>query len=264
MRIRPLFAGRSALVAVLLAMLSSISAQAADILFVFGGTNPLTPGSPDDNVRLRLESLGNTVMPVFAPNSLTTDALGKNAVVISSTVTSGDVANKFANVTAGVMFWEQAIQQQSRENLLTEAAERASDGAFTQITITPTGASSPLAAGLAAGTYSVTTLGSAFSYGNSAGFGSGAVGVGLRGDGTGAEAARYGIYGYATGSLRPDGTPSPGPRVMFFLSDTNFNDLTPTGLQLFDASVRYVIPEPSVGCLSGLALVGLVGRRRRP
>src|SRR4029434_1809652 len=236
MRIRPPFVGRSALVAVLLAMLSSISAQAADVLFVFGGTDPLTPGSADDNVRLRLQSLGNTVTPVFAPNSVTGNALGKAAAVISSTVTSADVTNKFADVTAGVMFWEQALQQQSRQNTLTEAAERASDGAFTQITITPTGASSPLAAGLAAGTYSVTTLGSAYSYGNSAGFCTGAVGGGLRGDGTGAEANRYAICGYATGSRRPDGTPSPGRRVMFFLSDTNFNDLTPTGLQLFDAA----------------------------
>ena len=252
--------------ALAIAALTPHAANAESVLLVFGGTNPLAPGSADDNIRLRLESFGNTVTPVFAPASTTADALGKDAVIISSTVTSADVAAKFRDVTAGVMNWEQALQQQSRQNLLTETAERASDGAFTQLTITPTGASHPLAAGLAAGTYTVTTAGGAFSYGNSSGFGAGAVGVAVRGDGTGAEANRFGIYGYAAGSLRPDGTMSPGDRVMFFLSDANFNQLTPTGLQLFDAAAGFVgaaIPEPTIGGLLVLGIAGLAARRRR-
>jgi len=242
------------------------SAHAANVLLVFGGTNPLPAGTADDNIRLRLQNFGNTVTPVFAPNSTTADALGKDVVIISSTVTSGDVAAKFRDITAGVLNWEQAIQQQSRQDLLTEAAERANDGAFTQLTITPTGASSPLAAGLAAGTYTVTNAVDTMGYGNSAGFGSGAFGVALRGDGTGAEAARFAIYGYATGSLRPDATAAPGPRVEFFLADATFNQLTPTGLRLFDAAAQYVgvaIPEPSLGGLLAFGLVPLASKRRR-
>jgi hypothetical protein len=259
---------RSSIVAVCLGVLSLSlgSAEAESILLVFGGTDPLVAGSADDNIRLRLESFGNVVTPVFAPASTTADALGKNVVIISSTVTSADVAAKFRDITAGVLNWEQALQQQSRQDLLTETAERASDGLFTQLTITPTGASHPLAAGLAAGTYTVTTAAGPFSYGNSAGFGTGAVGVAVRGDGTGVEAARFCIYGYATGALRPDGTPSPGPRVQFFLADTTFNQLTPTGLQLFDAAAQYVgaaIPEPSIGGLSALGLMALAAKRRR-
>ena len=257
---------RSFLAAFLAAVLSLSSADAESVLLVFGGTNPLAPGSADDNIRLRLESFGNTVMPVFAPTSTTADALGKNAVIISSTVTSADVTAKFRDITAGVLNWEQALQQESRQNLLLETAERNSDGTFTQLTITPTGASHPLAAGLAAGTYTVTTAAGPFSYGNSAGFGSGAVGVAVRGDGTGAEAARFGIYGYATGALRPDSTVSPGPRVQLFLSDATFNQLTPTGLQLFDAATRFVggaIPEPSLGGLLAAGLMTLAATRRR-
>jgi hypothetical protein len=150
--------------------------------------------------------------------------------------------------------------------LLTEAAERNSDGTFTQLTITATGASHPLAAGLAPGTYTVTTAAGPFSYGNSAGFGSGAVGVAVRGDGAGAEGARFGIYGYATGSLRPDGTASPGPRVQFFLSDATFNQLTPTGRQLFDAAADFAgaaIPEPSIACLSALGIAAWLAKRKR-
>lgn len=257
---------RSALIALGCALLSLPSADAESVLLVFGGTNPLPAGSTDDNVRLRLESFGNTVTPVFAPLSTTADAVGKNAVIISSTVTSADVAAKFRDITAGVMNWEQALQQQSRQDMLTETAERANDGAFTQLTITPTGASSPLAAGLAAGTYTVTNAVGTFGYGNSAGFGSGAVGVALRGDGTGTEAARFGIYGYATGSLRPDATASPGPRVEFFMADATFDQLTPTGLRLFDAAARFAgaaIPEPSIGASLSLALVMFGAKRRR-
>lgn len=257
---------RSSIAAICLAVVSLGSADAGSVLLIFGGTNPLPAGSTDDNIRLRLESFGNTVTPVFAPLSTTADALGKNAVIISSTVTSADVAAKFRDITAGVMNWEQAIQQASRQDLLTEAAERNNDGAFTQLTITPSGASSPLAAGLAAGIYTVTNAAGTFGYGNSAGFGSGAVGVAVRGDGTGLEATRLGIYGYAMGSLRPDATASPGPRVEFFMADATFDQLTPTGLQLFDAAANYVgaaIPEPSLAGLLALGLGMLAVRRSR-
>src|SRR5688572_4849298 len=266
MRSHSLFQKGAVVAALAVAVLTPRSAHAESVLLVFGGTNPLAPGTADDNIRLRLESFGNTVTPVFAPASTTADAIGKDAVIISSTVTSGDVAAKFRDVTAGVMNWEQALQQESRQNLLTEVAERNSDGAFTQLTITPTGASHPLAAGLTAGTYTVTNAAGAYSYGNSAGFGTGAVGVAVRGDGTGAEANRFGIYGYAAGSLRPDGTMSPGDRVMFFMSDATFNQLTPTGVRLFDAAAGFVgaaIPEPSTAGLLVLGIAGLAARRRR-
>ena len=230
---------------------SSHSAHAAAILFVGG---PAAPNVPDANAISRLTGFGNTVTYVSAPASTTASATGQNAVIVSSSVTSGDVADKFANLIAGVVSWEQAIQQQSRHNLLTEAAERNSDGTFTQLTITPGGAGSPLAGGLAAGVHTVTTLAGPFSYGNSAGFGAGATGVAVRGDGSGLEANRFGIYGYDTGSIRPDGSPAPGRRVHFFMADATFDSLTPTGLQLFDAAAQYVgatIPEPSVTVLGG-------------
>ena len=246
-----------------LAGLCSPSAHAAAILFVGG---PAAASPTDSNIILRLTGFGNTVTYVSAPASTTASANGQNAIFISSTVASADVANKFAGAAIGVFNWEQAIQQQSRMNLLTEVAERNNDGAFTQLTITAGGAGSPLAAGLAAGTYSVTNAAGTIGYGNSAGFGTGASGIAVRGDGLAAEAARFGIYGYETGSLRPDNTPSPSRRVNFFLNDTSFDSLTPTGLQLFDAGAKYVgaaVPEPSMGALAGAALAMAAGFRRR-
>ena len=241
----------------------SPSAQAAAILFVGG---PAAPNPTDSNIISRLTGFGNTVTYVSAPVSTTASADGQNGVFISSTVASADVTNKFAGVTIGVFNWEQALQQQTRMNFLTEAAERNNDGAFTQLTITAGGAGSPLAAGLAAGTYSVTNVAGSFGYGNSAGFGIGATGVALRGDGLGAEANRFGIYGYAAGSLRPDSTLSPGRRVNFFLNDTSFDNLNATGLQLFDAGAQYIgaaVPEPSIGALAGIGLAVVLGFRKR-
>ncbi len=246
-----------------LAAFNSHSAHAAAVLFVGG---PAAPGVTDSNIISRLTSFGNTVTYVSAPTSTTASAAGQNVIFISSTVASGDVTNKFANVTIGVFNWEQAVQQQSRMNFLTEAAGRNTDGAFTQLTITAGGAGSPLAAGLAPGLYSVVTGAQTFTYGDSAGFGAGATGVALRGDGSGLEATRFGIYGYDTGSIRPDGSPSPGRRVQFFLNDTSFDSLNATGLQLFDAGAAYVgaaVPEPSIGVLAGIALTTLLGRRKR-
>ena len=139
----------------------------------------------------RLTGFGNTVSYVSAPASNTASANGHTVVFVSSTVASGDVANKFSELSIGVFNWEQAVQQQSRMNFLTEVAERNNDGTFTQLTITAGGAGSPLAAGLAAGTYSVTNAAGSLGYGNSAGFGAGATGVAVRGDGLGAEANRF-------------------------------------------------------------------------
>ena len=88
----------------------------------------------------------------------------------------------------------------------------------------------------------------------------------MRGDGLGAEANRFGIYGYGAGSLRPDGTLSPARRVNFFLNDTSFDSLNATGLQLFDAGAQYVgagVPEPSIGALAGIAIAAAGGFRKR-
>jgi hypothetical protein len=240
--------------------------RAGQILFVANTATPAA-GSSDANIILRLQSQGHTVTAMAAPTTTTASAAGKDLVVVSSTITSADVGAKFANVTAGVVEWEQAILQQSRQNIISEAAARNSDGAFTQITITPAGAAHPLGAGLAAGTYTVTNAASAYSWGDSSGLGTGGVGVGLLGTGTGAEATHLGIIGYSTGALRPDNTPSPGRRATLFLSDNNFNNLTPTGLSLFDASINwtggFLVPEPSSCVLAACGALGLLAWRRR-
>src|SRR5687767_1437415 len=48
------------------APMSNAAPLGAFVLLVFGGANPLAPGSADDRIWLRLESFGNLVTPVFA------------------------------------------------------------------------------------------------------------------------------------------------------------------------------------------------------
>jgi hypothetical protein len=265
--LRRLFAKRMLSLVVATAFFTlAASSHAGQILFV-GSTATPAAGSSDANIISRLQSQGHTVTAMAAPSTTTASALGKDLVVVSSTITSADVGAKFANVPAGVIDWEQNILQQSRQNIVSEAAAHNSDGAFTQITITPAGAAHPLGAGLAAGTYTVTNAASAYSWGDSSGLGLGGVGVGLLGTGTGTEATHLGIIGYNTGALRPDGTPSPGRRATLFLSDNNFNDLTATGLSLFDASINwtggFAVPEPSSFVLAACSAIGLLTWRRR-
>src|SRR5205085_9372926 len=107
------------------------SSHAGQILFVANTATPAA-GSSDANIIARLQSQGHTVTAMAAPTTTTASAAGKDLVVVSSTITSGDVAAKFANVTAGVVEWEQAILNATRQNIISEAAARNSDGAYTQ------------------------------------------------------------------------------------------------------------------------------------
>ncbi|HRU39669.1 MAG TPA: hypothetical protein P5511_07305, partial [Candidatus Goldiibacteriota bacterium] len=89
----------------------SVSAHAANILFVVGNT---TLNSGDQAVYDRLTNEGHTVTTVSGPASQTSDANGRDLVVISSTVTSGDVNTKFTNVAVPVLCGEPALWDDMR------------------------------------------------------------------------------------------------------------------------------------------------------
>src|SRR3954451_13171739 len=81
-------------------------ALAGNVLYVSGNT---TPNAADQNVIDHLEGLGHTVSHVQANDSATSDATGKDLIVISSTVTSGQVNTKFRTVPTGILNWESAL-----------------------------------------------------------------------------------------------------------------------------------------------------------
>src|SRR5688572_25627781 len=126
-------------------------AGAAEILFVGGGANP--PSSSDQAIITRLMSQGHNVRFVEALASTTADSAGKQLVVISSTVPSGDVGTKFTDVPAGVINWEQALWDE-----LLLGGNGGNPANQSEITIRPENASHPLAAGLATGTHIVYSL----------------------------------------------------------------------------------------------------------
>src|SRR5215213_1594675 len=119
------------------------AAWAAQIVYVGSGA---TPTATDQATINRVANvLGHTVTYRQATASSAADAVGQDAVIISSTVTSGDVAAKFRDVTAGVLTWEQAVW----DDMLFSTTAGGTTATQTQITITQPG--HPLAAGLPAG-----------------------------------------------------------------------------------------------------------------
>jgi hypothetical protein len=176
---------------------------------------------------------------VQAPASKTTDADGKQLVLISATVSSGDVGTKFRASAVPVLSWEQAVQDDFLMTGNTDTVDRGTITAQTDINIV--NATHPLAGGLTAGTHTVTS--SAMDVGFGAPNSNAVVVATVAGDATKAV-----IYGYDTGAKLVDGTTlAPARRVMFFPSNDSFAAFTPDALKLFDAAVQWasgIGPKP--------------------
>ncbi len=195
------------------------------VLFVVGN---LSLGAGDEAVKARLEGLGFSVVAKTAASSTGADALGKSLVVVSSTVTSGDVANKFRTSSVPVVTWESALYDDFGMTGPTAATDFGTQGAQSGIAITSPALA--LAAGLS-GTPAVTQAPAAFSWGVP---GPAALTAGVQ-PGTPARAL---VFGYEAGTVMP-GLVAPARRVGLFLEDLTASLLTPSGWALFDAAVRW-------------------------
>jgi hypothetical protein len=167
-----------------------------------------------------------------AINSVTADADDKKLVVISSSTPSGDVNTKFTGVAAGIVNWENAVEDDLLMTL-NGATDRGTTGANqTAVDITAAGAAHPLGAGLPAGPVTITTSPADLSWGLPA---ASAVRIAtVAGDPT-----RVVIYGYEKGAALIDGTPAAGRRVNSGGTDNSFVQLNADGLKLFDAAVDW-------------------------
>src|SRR5262245_28296351 len=83
----------------------STMAAPKQALFVTGAT----PSTTDLQISNRLELLGFTVTRIADTLSQTSDATGKDLVVISSTVGSGNVSTKFTAVPVPLIDWEWGV-----------------------------------------------------------------------------------------------------------------------------------------------------------
>jgi hypothetical protein len=198
-----------------------------------GGPNP-----SDQALIARLGNGGYNVISVTGPNSLTSDAAGRSLVIISATVTSGDVTSKFRDVPVPVLNWEQAVQDDMLMVDLTDASVRGTIGNQTSLEIVSPG--HEMAAGLT-GTVAVVPAPAEFSWGMPPAT---ATVIGRLTDGTG----HAGLYGYEKGALLSNGVlAAPARRVHVFLTDNTYLLLNADGQKLIDAAIGWAIGKPLGG-----------------
>jgi len=193
------------------------------------GNTALVAG--DLAVSNRLAGLGYSVITKVAPSSVTADATGKTLVVVSSTISSGDVAAKFTSTTVPVIQWEQALEDDFLATGNADTDHNTSTNQ-TQLNILPT--THPLAAGLSAGLHTVASSETTFSWGLPQG---NAIKIAtIAGD-----TNKVAIYGYDTGATMTTTNKASGRRVFLFLQDPGLSVLTPEGNALFDAAVTWAV-----------------------
>ena len=246
----------------------SPSADAARILL--HGRNPDPDFRDDGALMAHLETLFGAdnvdYMAAIAAAADGSSANGYDAIVISSSMGSNDIRGKYEDTPVGVFNMENAIVDTAAgEFQMTSQSGTTPTATHNRIRITdPT---HPLAAGLTGEILVFNNLQTM-----QVGRGNLAPGVHMvaqqieNGDGTLDPTILAVDRGGALLGDGSDGMPSvaAGRRVMFFVSDPGFADLTEDGLKLFDAAVNWVaVPEPGsfVACALGLGV--LMARRRR-
>lgn len=180
----------------------------------------------------RLAAFGFDVSTISDEVSTTEHAAFADLIVVSSTVGSGNVADKFRDVALPFITWEQAIQDDMLMTLNEADVDRGGLADQTELIITNAG--HPLAAGLAAGTRTVSTAPDTFSWGepNAAT----AIVIATLADGSGHPC----IYAYDQGAMLIDGTtPAAGKRILLPLSDSAYEVLNADGLALVDAAIGW-------------------------
>jgi hypothetical protein len=213
-----------------------------EILFVSLDAGPLTSAG-DQSVVSRLQSRGFNVTlstGTAVPQDGST-ANGKDLVIVSSTLTSGDViaaagGAKFLNSTVPVIVWESALEDDFR----FQPAGGTTYTNQTQINIV--NASSPLAAGFPAGLLTVTTSPQTFSVGTPVGA---HIVANSAPDATQPPQALIYYYEKLEKGAATNNYVMPERRVFFFLQDNTAANLNAAGTALFDAAVDFAMRPPA-------------------
>jgi hypothetical protein len=188
-----------------------------------------TPSAGDNVLRDRLIALGFQVTEKADTMVLTTDATGNDLVLVTETVTSGNVDGKFAHVTVPVLTTEPSILDDLGMTGLGLGTDFGTTPNQTQVNIVdPT---HPLAAGLSGARVVTNTNVGTFLWGVP---GPGAALVGT----IAANAARATVFGYQAGSVMV-GQSAPARRVGLFIDSKAAVSLTADGAALYDAAVRW-------------------------
>ncbi len=212
----------------LAAVLAGIALSAtADTLLVVGAV-PVSSG--DARVVSELQALGQPVTVVQAASSTTASANGKSLVVISNSVAPGKVGNKFNQVSAPVIAFEQGVY----DNLgLTGPVSGTDFGRASNQTQIRMSGTHPLTAGLS-GLVAVGTSAAKFSWGKPGA--SAVIAATLK-----SNSSRPTIFGYEAGALLANGTSAPARRIAIHLNDGATDVWNANGRALFSAAVTWAL-----------------------
>jgi HYR domain-containing protein/type IX secretion system substrate protein len=203
-------------------------------LLVAGSSNLNTS---DNAVKQRLEELGFSVTTANDDYVKTSDSDGKGLIVISSTISSDKVGNKFRAVAVPVIVWEAWLFDNMKMTGTTSNYHYGASGGVRKMTINDP--AHPIAQG-ATGKLEVLSSNQTVTWGNP---GDGASRIGyIPGNPT-----RVMLFAYDTGAEMV-GMTAPARRVGFFLHNATAQKLRTAGWQLFDRSVQW-----ATGCDLGVA-----------
>nr|MBA3470161.1 hypothetical protein [Herpetosiphonaceae bacterium] len=199
--------------------------------------NSLTLNPSDSAIKAMLEGRGYTVVVKAASATVSSDATGKALVLISSTVTSGQVGTKFTTAPVPVIVWEWALYD---DMLLTSTAVGTEQGTTEDVsTLSIVNTTHPLAAGLS-GTRTVVNSVQKLSFGmpNSNG-----VVVAQAGGNNRSVLFVYEACALLTNNI----TAAPARRVGLFLNDDSAAMLTVDGATLLNAALDWALAGSACG-----------------
>jgi hypothetical protein len=206
------------------------------ILFVAGAAEA-SLNADDAAVVAHLRAAGYTVTVVDDNLVQTSDANGKQLVIISSSVTSGLVSTKFTNLAVPVITWEDALYDEMGLTLDGAAGHGIQNS---QQTVSIAAPGHPLGAGLS-GVVTANAAPATYSWGAPAA--SAVIAATLSGANPSAV-----IFGYESGAAMI-GQSAPARRIGFMGGHASF---TSDGWALFDAAVTWAL---QCGSVDSFALV---------
>jgi hypothetical protein len=219
-----------------------------NVMLVVGNT---TLVASDTAVRNRLQNLGFSVVVTDDAAVTAADALEMRLVVVSETSTSTLINTKLRDAAVPVLCYEPMLYDDMSMTGPTESTNFGCSNVGNRINIT--NASHALAAGLASGTQTVTSLSNTVS---GAGLSWGLLPAGATRianvQGSSTQAA---LFAYDTGATLYNGTAAPARRVGMFMCspDTGGNGgvsasaLNTNGWAIFDAAVTWLTtPTPAI------------------
>lgn len=197
----------------------------SDVLFVVGNVS-LNVG--DAAVIDRLEDMGMEIELVDDNDVQTSDAEGKDLIVISSTVSSGKVNTKFRNTAVPVVVWEAWLYDDFKMTGTGSNANFGNYGTTSQVVIEA--ADHPIAAGLS---------GNVEIFGNNQNVAWGKPGAGATVVGTlNVDDSRALVFAYESGAEMV-GLAAPARRVGLYLTNNSAPNLSDNGWAIFDAAILW-------------------------